>query len=62
MRTNRRILMALFLGAALLSAWLSPASSKAPDLHPSQALAIQETISVLLWEEDSQIYLPIVRR
>jgi uncharacterized membrane protein YhdT len=67
MKTKRWLLLALFLGSMLLSAWLSPAlspgQSKAASGAPETVLlsTIQNAITLPLWEEDSLIYLPIIR-
>jgi len=66
MKTKRWILLALFLGSMLLSAWLfpslSPGLSRAASSAPDTVLlsTIQNAITLPLWE-DTQIYLPIIR-
>jgi hypothetical protein len=67
MKPKRWILLALFLGATLLSAWLSPSfsvgQSRAALGAPGTVLlsTIQEAATLTLWQEDAQIYLPVIR-
>ncbi len=67
MKPKRWILLALFLGAMLLSAWLSPSfslgwSRAAPSGQQAVLLStIQDAATLSLREEDSQLYLPIIR-
>ncbi len=67
MKIKRWLLLTLFLGSLLLSAWLSPPLSLAQTRDasgPSETIllsTIQNAITLPLWEEDNQIYLPIIR-
>ncbi|OGO28762.1 MAG: hypothetical protein A2136_02205 [Chloroflexi bacterium RBG_16_54_11] len=87
MKYKKLIIVTLFLVAALLSAWISPAlgvehsnvALNAPenamsgsstgqisipkvDSPDEQIASLQAVITLLLWEEDTQVYLPMVRR
>jgi uncharacterized membrane protein YhdT len=67
MKPKRWIFLSLFLAALLLSAWLSPSislsRSRAAYGLPETVLlsTIENAIALPLWEEDSLIYLPIIR-
>ncbi len=77
MQYKKLIFVTLFLVAALLSAWISPAlgversghvQSEALLIQPGdensimQVTSLQETISLLLFEDDTQLFLPLVER
>ena len=77
MQYKRVIPVVLFIIAALLSAWISPAMGversvyaqhEALSIQPRgensimQVVALQETISLLLMEDEVQLFLPIVKR
>ena len=78
MRYKKVIPIVLFLIAALLSAWISPALGVERSVYAqheplsiqpggensiTQVVSLQETISLLLLQEDdNQFFLPIVKR
>ena len=76
MQYKRVIPVVLFIIAALLSAWISPAMGversvytqhEALSIQPGgensimQVVSLQETISLLLMEDEVQLFLPIVK-
>jgi hypothetical protein len=67
MKIKRWLLLTLFLGSMLLSAWLAPSLSQTHTRAASGPSAtillstIQNAITLPLWEEDNQIYLPVIR-
>ena len=78
MKYKRVIPIVLFLIASLLSAWISPALGVERSVYAqhetvgvppggqnsiTQVTSLQETISLLLlMEDDTQLFLPIVKR
>ncbi len=65
MRPKPRTLLALFLMATLLSAWISPAVTSgwtraAP--NPPPPISYRAAIDLLLFNENEEIYLPIISR
>jgi len=74
MNRKRWILLVIFIGAALLSGWLFPTTGLGQmgttdipgrlelSQDAIQAAAVQAAISLPLWEEDNQLYLPLIKR